>query len=43
MAESRAVYLLETKFQAALRTAARLQPLTARHRKARGALRSLSQ
>ncbi|WP_268802125.1 hypothetical protein [Pilibacter termitis] len=34
---SRAVYLLETKFQAALRTATRLQPLAARQRKASGA------
>ncbi|WP_144399579.1 hypothetical protein [Pilibacter termitis] len=37
---SRAVYLLETKFQAALRTSTRLQPFAARHRKAeRGVLK----
>ncbi|WP_159443231.1 hypothetical protein [Pilibacter termitis] len=38
---SRDIYLLETKFQVALRTATKLQPLVARHRKAkRGGLKS---
>ncbi|WP_159443304.1 hypothetical protein [Pilibacter termitis] len=37
------IYLLETKFQVALRTATQTLPLAARQRKASGAFRSLRQ
>ncbi|WP_159443165.1 hypothetical protein [Pilibacter termitis] len=38
VAVSHSIYLLETKFPVLLRTATKLLPLVARHRKARGAI-----
>ncbi|WP_268802093.1 hypothetical protein [Pilibacter termitis] len=40
---SHSIYLLETQFPVLLRTATELLPHVARHRKASGAIRSLSQ